>query len=60
MFGLTFLGDAVVAVVSLAVGVYFHDKLLSWFMSVETLLAKAKAQVASLEAKASAVKAAVK
>ena len=53
MFALTFAGDAVVAVVFLAVGVYFHDPLLKFYKGADAF-------AKSLEAKAAVIKAAVK
>jgi hypothetical protein len=52
LFGFTFLGDTVVALVSLAAGVYFHDPLLKFYKGADAF-------AKSLEAKAASVKAAV-
>ncbi len=53
MFILTGLGDAVIAIVALGLGVYFHDPLLKFYKGADAF-------AKSLEAKAAAVKAAVK
>lgn len=53
MFGLTFFGDAIVGVVCLGLGVYFHDPLLKFYQGAEAF-------AKNLEAKAAAIKSAVK
>ena len=60
MFFLTFTGDILVFIAGGALVWFSKDKLVSLFTSTEAALAKAKADVAALEAKANAVAAAVK
>lgn len=59
MFGLTFLGDVLVFIAGGALVWFCKDRLIQWWKGTEKFIADAKAKIAALEAKASAIKSAV-